>query len=195
MTSRYSKPSTKRSAAVFVLPLRGSSFCISVFWVVRACAEWRPSRKGKCAAALRPFSPVNGPFALTAATMTYIFGQMQVHPNAVVASLMPLPHMADARSAQTGALRPDRRAPCPSQPVPRPQRARGHQRGDLLVWQAAGNHHAVAGAQPFFAACLMTVADTQRRSARRATQLRGCRRSTGGPRRVGSVWPNSKPAA
>ncbi len=50
MTSRYSKPSTKRSAAVFVLPLRGSSFCISVFWVVRACAEWG-SRKGKCAGA------------------------------------------------------------------------------------------------------------------------------------------------
>ena len=45
---------------------------------------------GGAAAVAVPFSPFDGPLALTAAIMIYIFGQMLIQPNAVAAALMPL---------------------------------------------------------------------------------------------------------
>jgi DHA1 family bicyclomycin/chloramphenicol resistance-like MFS transporter len=59
---------------------------------------------GGAAAVAVPFSPVNGPLALTAAIMIYIFGQMLIQPNAVAAALMPLRHMAGTGSALMGMM-------------------------------------------------------------------------------------------
>ncbi|MBV9626536.1 MAG: multidrug effflux MFS transporter [Xanthobacteraceae bacterium] len=59
---------------------------------------------GGAAAVAIPFSPLNGPLALTVAIMIYIFGQMLVQPNAVAAALMPLPHMAGTGSALMGMM-------------------------------------------------------------------------------------------
>ena len=59
---------------------------------------------GGAAAVAIPFSPLNGPFALTAAIMIYVFGQMLVQPNAVAAALMPLRHMAGTGSALMGMM-------------------------------------------------------------------------------------------
>jgi MFS transporter, DHA1 family, multidrug resistance protein len=57
---------------------------------------------GGAAAVAIPFSPRNGPLALTVAIMIYVFGQMLVQPNAVAAALMPLRHMAGTGSALMG---------------------------------------------------------------------------------------------
>jgi DHA1 family bicyclomycin/chloramphenicol resistance-like MFS transporter len=59
---------------------------------------------GGAAAVAIPFSPLNGPFALTAAIMIYVFGQMLVQPNAVAAALLPLRHMAGTGSALMGMM-------------------------------------------------------------------------------------------
>ena len=59
---------------------------------------------GGAAAVAIPFSPLNGPFALTAAIMIYVFGQMLVQPNAVAAALTPLRHMAGTGSALMGMM-------------------------------------------------------------------------------------------
>ena len=59
---------------------------------------------GGAAAVAIPFSPLNGPFALTAAIMVYVFGQMLVQPNAVAAALTPLRHMAGTGSALMGMM-------------------------------------------------------------------------------------------
>jgi MFS transporter, DHA1 family, multidrug resistance protein len=59
---------------------------------------------GGAAAVAIPFSPLNGPLALTVAIMIYVFGQMLVQPNAVAAALMPLPHMAGTGSALMGMM-------------------------------------------------------------------------------------------
>jgi DHA1 family bicyclomycin/chloramphenicol resistance-like MFS transporter len=59
---------------------------------------------GGAAAVAIPFSPLNGPLALTAAIMIYVFGQMLVQPNAVAAALMPLRHMAGTGSALMGMM-------------------------------------------------------------------------------------------
>ena len=65
-----------------------------------------PSRNpaASAAAVAIPFSPLNGPFAFTAAIMIYIFGQMLVQPNAVAAALMPLRHMAGTGSSLMGMI-------------------------------------------------------------------------------------------
>ena len=59
---------------------------------------------GGAVAVAIPFSPLNGPFALTAAIMVYVFGQMLVQPNAVAAALTPLRHMAGTGSALMGMM-------------------------------------------------------------------------------------------
>ena len=59
---------------------------------------------GGGAAVAIPFSPLNGPLALTAAMMVYVFGQMLVQPNAIAAALMPLRHMAGTGSALMGMM-------------------------------------------------------------------------------------------
>jgi len=59
---------------------------------------------GGAAAVAIPFSPLNGPFALTAAIMIYVFGQMLVQPNAVAAALTTLRHMAGTGSALMGMM-------------------------------------------------------------------------------------------
>ena len=59
---------------------------------------------GGGAAVAIPFSPLDGPFALTAAIMVYVFGQMLVQPNAVAAALTPLRHMAGTGSALMGMM-------------------------------------------------------------------------------------------
>jgi DHA1 family bicyclomycin/chloramphenicol resistance-like MFS transporter len=80
-------------------------------WLLRRMSGERAMRYGflilaigGAAAVAIPFSPLNGPFALTSAIMIYVFGQMLVQPNAVAAALMPLRHMAGTGSALMGMM-------------------------------------------------------------------------------------------
>ena len=80
-------------------------------WLLRRMPGQRAMRYGflilaigGAAAVAIPFSPLNGPLALTAAIMIYVFGQMLVQPNAVAAALIPLRHMAGTGSALMGMM-------------------------------------------------------------------------------------------